>query len=131
MKKLTLCTLLPGTLLQTSCATYQPILNIKQEPVTQTLSQKQVEKAILMGGLQKGWTMKVTQPGLIRGTITVRTHQATIDVPYTDKDFSIQYVSSVGLNDNGKGTIHRNYNKWITLLDQAIRIELTGAVTIP
>ena len=84
MKKLTLCSILLGTLLLTSCATYQPILNIKQEPVTQTLSQKQVEKAILMGGLQKGWTMKVTQPGLIRGTIAITTSGS----PYWIKPFA-------------------------------------------
>jgi hypothetical protein len=101
--------------------------NIEQEKITQTLTQAQVEKAILKAGLAKNWEMKVTEPGLIRGHVTVRNHEATIDIRYNERDYSIRYVSSVELDDDGKGKIHRNYNKWIALLDNTIQQELLDA----
>lgn len=127
MKKSLVYPLLLGSLLLAGCSTSQPIQNINHEQIALTLNQEQVERAIMQGGKQKGWTMQRAEPGLIHGTITVRSHQATIKVPYTNRDFSILYVSSKGLDDEGQGTIHRNYNKWISLLDQAIRLELNSA----
>lgn len=101
------------------------IKTIEKETITQTLTQAQVEKAILTAGAKRNWQMKVVSPGLIRGDLTVRTHQASIDIRYNEHDFSIAYVSSSGLGDDGKGNIHRSYNKWITLLDRTIQKELS------
>ena len=55
----------------------------------------------------------------------MRQHQAVINIPYTARDYSINYVSSINLDDDGKGAIHRSYNRWILGLNQAIQIELS------
>ena len=88
-------------------------------------AQNNMLKAILTAGAKRDWQMKVISPGLIRGDLTVRTHQASIDIRYNEHDFSIAYVSSSGLDADGKGNIHRSYNKWITLLDRTIQKELS------
>ena len=119
--------LVVSVLLIGGCATMTTtgIKNVERETFTQTLTQTQVEKAILTAGAKRDWQMKVISPGLIRGDLTVRTHQASIDIRYNEHDFSIAYVSSSGLDADGKGNTHRSYNKWITLLDRTIQKELS------
>ena len=121
---------LAAALLLGGCANTQPIKNIDQEAITHTLSQAQVEKAILLAGLKKHWVMKVVSPGLIRGDLALRSHQASIDIRYSERNFSITYVSSSGLDADGQGNIHRGYNRWITMLDEAIRVELLSATQL-
>lgn len=53
--------------------------------------------------------MKAYHSGLIRGDLTHRSHQASIDIRYNEHNFSITYVSS-GLNADSQGNIHRGYN---------------------
>ena len=121
---------LAAALLLGGCANTQPIKNIEQEAITHTLTQTQVEKAIMLAGLKKHWVMKVVSPGLIRGDLALRSHQASIDIRYSERNFSITYVSSSGLNVDGQGNIHRGYNRWITMLDEAIRVELLSATQL-
>lgn len=86
-----------------------------------------VKKAILVAGNKRGWIMKPVAKGLIMATLNVRTHQAVVDITYTDKSYSIQYKDSSNLDyDAGKKKIHRNYNGWIKNLDQQIQIELNS-----
>jgi len=127
MKDYTSSLLLATVLLLGGCATMTStgIKNVEQDAITQTLTQAQVEKAILTAGAKRDWQMKVVSAGVIRGDLTVRTHQASIDVRYNEHNFSIVYVSSSGLDADGKGNIHRSYNKWITLLDRSIQKELS------
>jgi hypothetical protein len=117
--------LLLGCALLAACATSQPVHNLPANQVNFTLTQEQVGNAILNGGLSKGWVMKKEQPGLIRGQLNVRQHQAVINIPYSAHDYAINYVSSINLDDDGKGAIHRSYNRWILGLNQAIQIELS------
>ncbi|MGE6106418.1 hypothetical protein [Aeromonas sobria] len=124
MHKMTKSALLLGCALLAACSTSQPVRNLPATQVNFTLNEEQVGNAILNGGLSKGWVMKKEQPGLIRGQLNVRQHQAVINIPYTAHDYSINYVSSINLDDNGKGAIHRSYNRWIMGLNQAIQIEL-------
>lgn len=119
--------LLLGVTLLAACSTSQPVHNLSNNRVNFTLSEQQVGNAIIDGGLNKGWTMQKVQPGLIRGQLNLRQHQAVIDIPYSAQDYSIKYVRSVNLGDEGKGSIHRNYNRWVQGLDQAIQIELARA----
>ena len=67
--------------------------------------------------------MKVEKPGLIVGTLNLRTHTAVVDIPFTASNYSILYRSSVNLNQQGD-QIHSNYNGWVQNLDQAIRNQL-------
>lgn len=118
-----------GALLLAACSTSKPVQNLPANQVNFTLTEKQVGNAIINGGISKGWVMKKEQAGVIRGQLNVRKHQAVINIPYTAHDYSINYVSSINLDDNGKGSIHRSYNRWILGLNQAIQTELARANT--
>lgn len=82
-----------------------------------TLSQRadQIRRA----GAGLGWRMEPRAPGLVRGTLDLRTHQAVVDIPYDTQRFSIRYVSSNNLEYDGS-SIHRNYNSWVQNLQKAI-----------
>jgi hypothetical protein len=83
-----------------------------------------VEKAIIRAGSQLGWRMSSVKPGLIVGTIAIRSHTATVEVPYTAKSYSIKYKDSTGLDYKGT-QIHPNYNGWVQNLDKGIRTQLS------
>ena len=95
--------------------------------VPPNLSEQDVSRAIINAGVSKTWIMREERPGLITGHIQVRQHQANISIPYNTTNYSINYVSSVNLNDKGKGKIHRTYNRWINGLNQEIQLELKRA----
>jgi type IV pilus biogenesis protein CpaD/CtpE len=107
--------------------TSRPIHNVTAEPVVvtpgKTPTEAAVRDAILRAGTGLGWTMRPAAPGVVNGTIHLRTHTAVIDVEYTTKSYNIVYRSSENL-DYRDGQIHKNYNGWIENLDNAIRREL-------
>ncbi|MDO6527085.1 hypothetical protein [Motilimonas sp. 1_MG-2023] len=113
-----------STLVISGCSSSQRINNIEQDISQQNLTLSQVETAIVRAGEYKKWTMKVVEPGLIQGDITVRSHQASIDVRYSATRYSISLRNSVNLQQSGD-QIHRNYNKWVTLLDREINKNLS------
>jgi hypothetical protein len=104
-----------------------PVRNIVDSPVMipagQTSSDAKVEEAILRAGSGLGWVMKKEKAGLIVGTLNLRTHMAVVDIPYSSKNYSILYKSSVNL-DAQDGQIHSNYNGWVENLDKAIKAQL-------
>ncbi|MEN0074928.1 MAG: hypothetical protein AAGC69_11110 [Paracraurococcus sp.] len=85
-----------------------------------TLNQRgdQIRRA----GAELGWAMEPRGPGLMRGTLNLRTHQAVVDIPYDTRRFSIRYVSSSNLDYDGR-VIHRNYNSWVQNLQNGIIVE--------
>lgn len=82
-----------------------------------TLSQRadQIRRA----GAGLGWRMEPQAPGLVRGMLNLRAHQAVVDIPYDTQRFIIRYVSSSNLDYDGTA-IHRNYNSWVQNLQNAI-----------
>lgn len=82
-----------------------------------TLAQRadQIRRA----GASLGWTMESRGPGLMRGTLNLRDHQAVVDIPYDTERFSIRYVGSSNLNYDGTN-IHPNYNSWVQRLQRTI-----------
>ncbi|HQQ63335.1 MAG TPA: hypothetical protein PLF22_07155 [Pseudomonadales bacterium] len=107
------------------CSTQKPLQNITNSPIPAALTLKQVEKAIVAAGVIKGWQMKVVQPGVIEGSLTLRVHTARIRINYTNSVYNITYVDSTALDYSAeKNLIHRNYNNWITGLDRQIQAEL-------
>lgn len=74
---------------------------------------------IRRAGAGLGWRMESQGPGLVRGTLNLRTHQAVVDIPHDTRRFSIRYVSSSNLDYDGRA-IHRNYNSWVQNLQNAI-----------
>lgn len=101
----------------------KPILNLHNQSVPKSLTATQVKECIQLACTEKRWGMKEVKPGLIHAMIDVRQHSAEIAITYSKTGYSIDYYSSNNLKlKNGK--IHRNYNKWITLLDYAIQEQM-------
>lgn len=110
----------------TGCRTAN-VYNVNNAPLQNKLSSEKVYDAIKMAGYKKGWIITKVKPGLAMGKISLRTHQAMVEIPYTAKSFSIVYKNSVDLKyDSAKGTIHKNYNGWVRNLEQAIDFEITA-----
>jgi hypothetical protein len=85
----------------------------------------QVKEAIQKAAKLKGWKVKEEGPSNILLIINVRKHEVTVNVTYNKSSYKIAYVSSENMryNPDGKNgpVIHRNYRKWITLLDAEIQ----------
>lgn len=108
-----------------------PLLDIKGAPYGAATSYKQYsyrsyENAIIRAGSQRGWVFKRLGKGHLEGMLNVRgKHSAVVDVYYDTNEFSIIHKASSGLKfDPVQGTIHANYNKWITNLELDIRREV-------
>lgn len=104
-----------------------PVLNVTDAPVNATgqVSNSDVKKAIISAGAGLGWQMKEVKPGHIVGTLFLRKHMASVDIPYSSSSYSINYKDSSELNyDNGN--IHSNYNGWVQNLDRAIQARLVA-----
>lgn len=117
------------TLLAAVVGCAAPIYNVNNAPVTTSsakqLSAAQVREAIVRAGASLGWVMKDAGPNKLTGTLHLRSHTAVIDIPYSPQSYSINYVSSQNLNASN-GTIHKNYNGWITNLTRAIEVQLAA-----
>ncbi len=117
-----------------ACSTQQPIHNISRSSVPlrsdgSLLTLKEVSTAISMAARIKGWKSSSLDEGAIEIKINVRDkHKAIAIVKYSSRNYSITLKKSVGLDERA-GKIHRNYNKWIMLLDEKIQTELIGAAT--
>ncbi|MGE4499877.1 MAG: hypothetical protein AB7C96_05960 [Hydrogenovibrio sp.] len=112
----------------TACGKGHPIRNMESQPVPSNIkTAEQVKKAIRTAGAGLGWIISDDGKGKLKGTLNLRTHQAVISIPYSAKEYSLIYQSSVDLNYNPeKGTIHKNYNSWIQNLNNRIQVQLIG-----
>lgn len=104
----------------TACGSTQPIRNVEQAPVAYSLTKEQVNQAIVQAALSRGWLVEENNSSEVVASITVRTHQAKVRIPYSENSYSIQYESSTNLKHRGD-VIHRNYNRWVHNLDTDIR----------
>ena len=107
-----------------------PIMNVTEAPVAtasgKPLSNEQVRSAIVRAGAALGWQMKEEGPGMLLGTLQLRNHTAVVAIPYSPTSYSVQYRSSVNLDEKG-GTIHKNYNGWIQNLTRGINAQLSAS----
>lgn len=129
MRKLFMLVLAFGlSLVFFGCGT-PPVYNVNNNAVVVAADKKatmaDVEKAIMRAGGGLGWIMKKERDGLLKGTLTLRTHTAVVAITYNVQEYSINYESSVNLNyDPANNTIHSNYNGWIQNLNKAIQVQL-------
>ncbi len=118
---LSLIALLSLLFAPTADARTQPVYNIVDKPVRSgsgnQLTQEQVGEALAAAARYKRWTVEEVEPGYMKAQIVVRKHFAAIDIRYTASTYSITYRDSEVLKYDGK-KIHRNYNKWIKLIEQ-------------
>jgi hypothetical protein len=113
----------------TACNTIAPIQNVENVSVssssTKTLTPAEVRGAIVRAGAGLGWIMKDAGPGVINGTLLLRTHTAEVQIPYSATSYGIVYKSSINLQESG-GKIHRNYNGWVQNLNRGINAQLAA-----
>jgi hypothetical protein len=116
-----------ATLAQAGCFRCEPILNVTDVVVVaqagRPLGADQVKASIVRAGAALGWQIKEEAPGKLMGTLMLRSHTAVVEIPYSATSYSIQYKSSIDLNE-GDGQIHKNYNGWIKNLTKGINAQL-------
>jgi hypothetical protein len=119
-----------AVVLMSACTT-APIMNVDKAAVTtasgKSLTREQVRTAIVGAGAALGWVFKDEAPGLMVGTLNLRTHSAVIEIPYSESNYSVKYRSSSNLEEKGGGTIHKNYNGWIQNLQRGINARLSAS----
>ena len=125
MSSLLRATLITLALLTTAGCTNKPILNTQHElPANAQVSDEKM-KTIIVNALQKrDWTVQRLSPQLVQAEINVRNqYYAAIDIRYTRNSYAITYRDSrdLGYKD---GKIHRNYNRWVSMLDRDIMAAL-------
>ncbi|WDU61887.1 hypothetical protein LRS56_24385 [Pseudomonas poae] len=125
MSSLLRATLITLALLTTAGCTSKPILNTQHElPANAQVSEEKM-KTVIINALQKReWTVQRLSPQLVQAEITVRNqYYAAIDIRYTRNSYAITYRDSrdLGYKD---GKIHRNYNRWVSMLDRDIMASL-------
>lgn len=105
----------------------QPVYDVVDTPISavsgKTLSLDQVRSIIVQATKARGWIVQEVAPNHLVATITPRSHMAAVDITFTTKTFSIKYKNSDNLLYDGK-EIHRNYNKWVKLLEDDINRQL-------
>jgi hypothetical protein len=82
-----------------------------------------IAKAIKSALIAREWTVQREGNGVIEAKLFVRSHTADIRIPFNKDSINIQYISSTNLlydEKHGNKYIHRNYNKWIKLLERDI-----------
>jgi hypothetical protein len=117
-----------------ACSTQRPIHNVSGSSVPiksdgSMLTMEEVNKAINLAAKTKRWKPTNLDEDTVEVTITVRgRHTAVVDINFSQRDYDIILKRSEGL-DQQTGKIHRNYNKWIILLDEQIQAELIEKAT--
>ena len=121
MSSLLRATLITLALLTTAGCTNKPVLNTQHElPATSQVREEKMKQAIVAALQKREWTVQRLSPQLVQAEITVRGQfYAAIDIRYTRNSYAITYRDSrdLGYKD---GKIHRNYNRWISMLDRDI-----------
>lgn len=117
MNRLARTLLLSLALLGVAACSSKPVKDIQQTaPATSVHSATDMQKAIVGALNERGWLVQKIENNQVLAEITVRgRHHAEIAIPYDASQFQIQYRSSRGLGYKD-GKIHRNYNKWVSLL---------------
>ena len=121
MSSLLRAALITLALLTTAGCTSKPVLNTQHElPATSQVSEEKMKQVIVAALQKREWTVQRLSPQLVQAEITVRGQfYAAIDIRYTRNSYAITYRDSrdLGYKD---GKIHRNYNRWVSMLDRDI-----------
>ena len=118
-------TLIALALLSTvACSSKRLLTPDRTLPVTLKTDRAQMQQAIVKTLVARQWTVQQITPNRVQAQITVRgQYHAEIDIPYSADHYRIQYRDSRGL-DYTDGKIHKNYIRWVRLLDKGILREL-------
>lgn len=114
-----------GFMLSTGSVYAAELLVLPPTVISASCYAQDVHSAILEAAGRRKWKVVGDRPGLV--VLEYRHGDkfgVTINVHYAPKKFRIAYVKSFGLNyknSNGRKTINRKYNKWISTLEKEIR----------
>ena len=134
MKRFATIVLTGLTALILAACTEAPLKPAPDMSIPAGVSQAQVKTSIEHALVGRGWTLDKVQDGDILTTLHLRDHAATVHITYDAKAVHIAYVSSSNLNFRQRGSqryIHRNYNGWITFLEQDIQRNLQNSSVNP
>lgn len=106
-----------------SHARVHPIENVTGSPIPPGLDAAKVEKAIILGGMQRGWLSTKVADGHLQATINLRKHSATVDIQWDQSSYLITYKDSQNLKFKD-AKIHGNYNVWVRNLNLDIQRSL-------
>lgn len=110
-----------------ACGTAQKVQSFDNSSFfTKSKAKSKIEQAIQAGAANKGWRTKKIKNGLITASIIVRNrHYVAVDINYNSKGYIITYKESREMNYDPKTqAIHKNYNKWVRLLQNKINFQL-------
>lgn len=128
MSSLLRATLIALTLLAVAGCTSKPVLNTQHAlAASEQVSEEKMKQAILTALDKRNWSVQRADPRLIQAQINVRNrYYAEIDIRYTGTHYAITYRDSqeLGYKD---GKIHRNYNRWVSMLDRDIMAGLRAS----
>lgn len=89
----------------------------------------QVEAAIREAIRERGWTGNLAAPGHFVAVLHVRKHIAKVNIRFNAKTVTMAYRDSVLLNyakEDGRETIHNNYNGWVMNLERGVRAAIAA-----
>jgi hypothetical protein len=97
-----------------ACRSLVPIYEVNDAPllVEGDVTLDDVADAIWRAGGQLGWEIQRESPGVLRGTLRLRSHLAVVRIEHDTRSFSIHGVETRGIRREGD-LIHPNYNGWI------------------
>jgi len=98
-----------------------------------TLTNEQVEAAMVRGGVQHDWVITPNHDGTLNAHLDVRNGKHTLDVVITlhDNQYDITYKNSTNLQyapkrvDADAPLIHPAYSKWLKTLIKDFNIQFT------
>jgi hypothetical protein len=116
-----------------NAAIADPILDLVNQPVPTRVDGSQLTLAEARGAIMKActnrrWIPRVVEPDKLSVSILIRgRHYAEVSIPFDGSSYSIIYVTSRELDaDVKKNKIHRNYNKWVAVLNYEIARQLAS-----
>jgi hypothetical protein len=107
-------------------ARVQPIYTVLGHPIpsaSASLSPDQITQLIASTAQSTGWVVEPLNSTQVRATQKWRTHSATVIISTDGRTYSIHYETSPNLLQQG-GSIHREYNKRVHALEDAIEKRL-------
>ena len=127
MHKVTLACVL-STALLTGCGTSAPVSTVSYSLAAhKTIQLQQMQQAVYTALQRYGWQLQSDNGSQIYARFNKQErHIVDIRIDYSERGFAIHHVTSQGLNYNqGRDSIHRNYNRWVRNLDQDIQSSLS------
>ncbi len=99
-----------------------PITNFDNQPwpiAGQRLTPAQLSQRITQAANLQGWQVWPTGPNSLQAEFIKQTHHVTVAISFTQTSYSIDFVTSVDM-DQANGKIHHKYSEWVERLRAAI-----------